>query len=52
MHMKEAGYNTALMRILLSKLTGKGDVLVGIPSEWIGASSSGGASPPLPWIDR
>ena len=35
MHMEEAGYDTALMQILLSELTGKGDLLVGIPKEWI-----------------
>ena len=45
MHMKEAGYDTALMQILLSELTGKGDLLVGVPKEWI--TASGDSS--LPW---
>jgi hypothetical protein len=34
MHMEEAGYDTALMQLLLSELTGKGDLLVGVPREW------------------
>jgi SAM-dependent methyltransferase len=53
MHMEEAGYDTALMHILLSELTGKGDLLVGIPSEWMGhpVDSDIDVSPvhQLPW---
>jgi hypothetical protein len=35
MHMAEQGYETALMRLLRDDLTGKGDLLVGVPREVI-----------------
>mmetsp|Transcript_9361 Transcript_9361/g.17463 ORF Transcript_9361/g.17463 Transcript_9361/m.17463 type:complete len:602 (-) Transcript_9361:155-1960(-) len=49
MHMQEYAYQTALMRILLSDLTGKGDLLVGVPKEW-GGPSSGSSISTLPWV--
>jgi hypothetical protein len=47
MHMAEADYSTALMQILLSELTGKGDLLVGVPEEW--TTSVGVSDGVLPW---
>ena len=33
MHMKEVGYHTVLLRLIRSELTGKGELLVGVPQE-------------------
>ena len=49
MCMQEAGYQTALMKLLQSELTGKSELLVGVPREVAGEPSL--VSSPLPSDD-
>ena len=45
--MRESGYLTALTRLVRAELTGKSELLVGVPSETVGGAA--GRVMSFPW---